>query len=128
MKRGVLDASALLALLNGEPGSEQVASIVTDGAAISTVNLAEVVAKLSEVGMPETLIHNALDLLGLEIVNFDFEQAYQVGLLRLLTRHAGLSLGDRACLALAQQLALPALTTDRAWEGLAIDITVQMIR
>jgi ribonuclease VapC len=128
MKRGVLDASALLALLNGEPGSGQVASVIADGATISTVNLAEVVTKLSEVGMPETFIHNALDLLGLEIVNFDFVQAYQVGLLRPLTRHTGLSLGDRACLALAKQLRLPALTTDRVWEGLDIDVTVQMIR
>ncbi len=128
MKRGVLDASALLALLNGEAGSELVASVIADGAAISTVNLSEVVTKLSEIGMPETPIHDVLDLLGLEIINFDFEQAYQVGLLRPLTRHAGLSLGDRACLALAKQLGLPALTTDRAWEGLAVDITVQMIR
>jgi ribonuclease VapC len=128
MKRGVLDASALLALLNGEPGSEQVASVIADGAAISAINLAEVVTKLSEIGIPEALIHDALDLLGLEIVDFDVEQAYQVGFLRPLTRHAGLSLGDRACLALAKQLGLPALTTDRAWEGLDIGVTVQMIR
>ena len=128
MKRGVLDASALLALLNGEPGSEQVADVIVDGAAISTVNLAEVVTKLSEIEMPEALIHEALDSLGLEIIDFDFEQAYQVGLLRPLTRHAGLSLGDRACLALAKQLGLPALTTDRIWERLAIDVIVQVIR
>jgi ribonuclease VapC len=128
MKRGVLDASALLALLNGEPGSEQVTSVIADGAAISAINLAEVVTKLSEIGIPEALIHDALDLLGLEIVDFDVEQAYQVGLLRPLTRHAGLSLGDRACLALAKQLGLPALTTDRVWEGLDIGVAVQMIR
>jgi ribonuclease VapC len=57
-----------------------------------------------------------------------FEQAYQVGLLRPLTRHAGLSLGDRACLALAKQLGLPALTTDRIWEHVAIGVPVQVIR
>lgn len=128
MKRGVLDASALLALLNGEPGSEQVASVVVDGATVSAVNLAEVVTKLSEIGMSEVSIHAALDLLGLEVVDFDFAQAYQVGLLRPLTRHAGLSLGDRACLALAKQLDLPALTTDRVWEKLEVDIAVQVIR
>jgi ribonuclease VapC len=128
MKRGVLDASALLALLNGESGSEQVAGIIVEGAAISAVNLAEVVTKLSEIGMPEALIHEVLDSLGLEIIDFDFEQAYQVGLLRPLTRHAGLSLGDRACLALAKQLGLPALTTDRIWERLAIGVIVQIIR
>jgi ribonuclease VapC len=128
MKRGVLDASALLALLNGESGSEHVAGVIVDGAAISAVNLAEVVTKLSEIGMPEALIHEVLDSLGLEIIDFDFEQAYQVGLLRPLTRHAGLSLGDRACLALAKQLGLPALTTDRIWERLAIGVIVQIIR
>jgi ribonuclease VapC len=128
MSRGVLDASALLALLNGEPGSEQVANVIVDGAVISTVNLAEVVTKLTEIGMSEVLIHDVLDLLGLEIVDLDFKQAYQVGLLRPLTRHAGLSLGDRACLALAQQLSLPALTTDRIWESLTIDVKVQVIR
>lgn len=128
MRRGVLDASALLALLNGEPGSEQVANVIVDGAVISTVNLAEVVTKLSEIGMSEALIHDVLDSLGLEIVDLDFKQAYQIGLLRPLTRHAGLSLGDRACLALAQQLALPALTTDRIWQNLAIDVKVQVIR
>jgi ribonuclease VapC len=128
MKRGVLDASALLALLNGESGSEYVASVIVDGAVISTVNLAEVVTKLSELGMPEVLLHDVLGSLGLEIVDFDFKQAYQVGLLRPLTRHAGLSLGDRACLALAKQLGLPALTTDRVWERLAIGVTVEIIR
>lgn len=128
MKRGVLDASALLALLNGESGSEQVAGVIVDGVAISAVNLAEVVTKLSEIGMPEALIHEVLDSLGLEIVDFDFEQAYQVGLLRPLTHHVGLSLGDRACLALAKQLGLPALTTDRIWERLAIGVIVQIIR
>ena len=102
--------------------------MIVDGAAISAVNLAEVVTKLSEIGMPEALIHEVLDSLGLEIVDFDFKQAYQVGLLRPLTRHAGLSLGDQACLALAQQLALPALTTDRIWESLTIDVKVQVIR
>jgi PIN domain nuclease of toxin-antitoxin system len=128
MRQGVLDASALLALLNNEPGSEQVAKAITDGAAISTVNLSEVITKLSELGMPEALIHDVIDLLSLEVIDFDLEQAYQVGLLRPLTRHAGLSLGDRACLALAKQLDLPALTTDRIWASLAIDINVQIIR
>ncbi len=128
MKRGVLDASALLALLNREPGSEQVASVVADGAAISAVNLSEVVAKLCEVDMPEAIVHDVLDLLGLEIVDFDTDQAYQTGLLRALTRHAGLSLGDRACLVLARQLDLPALTTDRVWESLTVGVTVQVIR
>ena len=93
MMRRVLDASALLALLNRESGSEQVANVVAEGAAISTVNLSEVVAKLGEAGMPEELVHEVLDLLGLEVIAFDIEQAYQSGLLRVLTRRAGLSFG-----------------------------------
>ena len=128
MTRGVLDASALLALLNREPGSEQVANVVAEGAAISAVNLSEVVAKLGEVGMPEGLVHEVLDLLALEVIAFDTEQAYQAGLLRALIRRAGLSFGDRACLVLARKLDLPALTTDRAWENVEVDVSVQVIR
>lgn len=127
MRRGVLDASALLALLNEEPGSDQVAKVIAEGVVISAVNLSEVVTKLSEIGMPDTLIHNVLDLLGLEVIDFNAEQAYQVGSLRRLTREIGLSLGDRACLALAKQLDLPALTTDRIWQNLDIGVIVQML-
>ena len=118
----------MLALLNREPGSEQVANVVANGAAISAVNLSEVVTKLYEAGMPEAVIHDVLDLLGLEIVDFNTDQAYQSGLLRALTRHAGLSLGDRGCLVLARELALPALTTDRVWESLNVGVTIQVIR
>jgi len=128
MRQSVLDASALLALLNQEYGSEQIAEVIADGAAISAVNFSEVVAKLSHAGMTEAAIHEALDSLGLEIVEFDIGLAYQTGFLRPLTRRAGLSLGDRACLALAQHLNLPALTTDRAWENLSLDIAIQVIR
>jgi ribonuclease VapC len=128
MSKVVLDASALLALLNEEPRSEQVATLIEEGAAMSTVNLSEVVAKLSEAGMPEEAIHEALDALGITMVDFDSASAYKAGLLRLATKKSGLSLGDRACLALAQQLGLPAVTTDRVWETLSIGITIQIAR
>ncbi len=128
MSSYVLDASALLVLLKGETGSERVVEAITDGAAISAVNFSEVVGKLCEGGMPEEAIHESLDLLELDIVEFDTALAYQVGLLRTHTKRAGLSLGDRACLALAQHLNLPALTTDRAWEGLLPGLNVQVIR
>jgi ribonuclease VapC len=124
----VLDASALLVLLKGETGSERVIEALMDGAAISAVNFSEVVAKLREGGMLEEAIHESLDSLELDIVEFDTEFAYQAGLLRPLTKSAGLSLGDRACLALAQNLNLPALTADRAWDGLSLGIRVQVIR
>lgn len=128
MSKSVLDASALLALLKEEPGSEQVIEAITEGAAISTVNFSEAVAKLNEAGMPEEAIHASLDSLGLEIVGFDTELAYLAGLLRPLTKQAGLSLGDRSCLALAQHLDLPAFTTDWQWSNLSLSIKIQLLR
>jgi ribonuclease VapC len=124
----VLDASALLAFLKQEGGVEEVATAITNGAVISAVNFSEVVSKLSDGGMPEAAIHDALDPISLSIIDFDVNLAYQVGSLRLLTRRAGLSLGDRACLALAQRLGVPAFTTDRAWKDLSLGIEVQVIR
>ena len=128
MSKSILDASALLALLKEEPGSEQVIEAITEGAAISTVNFSEVVAKLNEAGMPEEAIHESLDSLGLEIVNFGGELAYLAGLLRLSTKHAGLSLGDRCCLALAQNRNLPVFTTDRQWANLLSGIKIHVLR
>src|SRR5204863_1167733 len=118
MGTAVLDASALLAFLNKEKGSEQVAHSIMSGAIMSTVNVSEVIAKLSEANMPEDAIRETLDLLGIETVPFDMTYAYQAGLLRPMTKVLGLSFGDRTCLALAQHLRLPAVTADRAWQKL----------
>ncbi len=128
MSSSVLDASALLALINGEPGHQQVRAALLAEAAIGVVNLAEVVTKLVDAGMVELVIRQTLAPLRLEVVQFDAELAYRTGLLRRLTRQAGLSLGDRACLALAQYLALPVLTADRAWQGLQLGVAIQVIR
>ncbi|MDY7018943.1 MAG: type II toxin-antitoxin system VapC family toxin [Chloroflexota bacterium] len=127
MPEVVIDASALLALLNAEPGANVVAEALPGGV-ISAVNLSEVVAKLSEAGMPEKAIHQALQPLGLEIVPFDEEQSYHAGLLRTSTEDTGISLGDRACLSLAKMLGVVALTADRAWVGLSIGATIKVIR
>jgi PIN domain nuclease of toxin-antitoxin system len=124
----VLDASALLALLRQEPGSQQVREALRDGTAMSAVNVSEVVAKLAETGMPDHLIHVTLDPLGIATVDFDADLAYRAGLLRPATRQGGHSLGDRACLALAERLSLPVLTTDRSWQGLKLGLTVRVIR
>jgi ribonuclease VapC len=124
----VIDASALLALLNREHGEEAVAEAVARGATISTVNLSEVAAKLVDAGASEELIRRAIGALGLEIVPFDAELAYAAGMLRAATRAAGLSLGDRACLALAQHLGSEALTCDRTWSSLQLGATVRMVR
>lgn len=125
--RVVLDASALLVLLNSERGADVVAGTLP-GAAMSAVNLSEVVAKLAERGVPEREIRTALDGLGLEIYPFDRELAYLAGQLRARTRGRGLSLGDRACLALGLQLDASALTDDRSWSGLGIDVRIQVLR
>jgi len=123
----VIDASALLALLNSEPGADKVARAIP-GAAISALNLSEVVGKLCSAGLPEKSIRQALLGLGLEVVPFDEEQAYEAGMLRTATDGAGLSLGDRGCLGLARKLGLPALTADRSWLKLLAGITVRVIR
>jgi len=99
----VLDASALLALLNREPGHEEVARAIPR-AAISAINLSEVVAKLSDSSMLEETIREALDGLALEVHAFGRDLAYEAGLLRTATKPRGLSLGDRACLTLGRYL------------------------
>jgi ribonuclease VapC len=123
-----VDAAALLALLNGEPGGDEVRAAIALGAAISAVNLSEVVAKLAEAGMSEADIRVALAPLVRDVVAFDAALAYRAGLLRATTRSAGLSLGDRACLALAQQLGVPVLTADRQWQKLSLGVTIRAIR
>lgn len=128
MSSAVLDASALLALLNQEEGNEQVAELVASGAAISAVNLSEVIAKLSLLGMSESLIREAVEPLGLEVVPFDIDSAYRTALLLGPTKTLGLSLGDRACLALAAQAGLSAVTADRAWSEVRLDVSVRVIR
>lgn len=127
MTDAVIDASALLALLNGEPGAEIVAGYLTRGI-ISSVNLSEVVAKLADGGIPEHGIRNTLVPLGLNVSLFDEGQAYTAGLLRAATRDLGLSSGDRACLGLAKTLNVAALTADRAWAQLSIGVTIKVIR
>ena len=127
MPEAVIDASALLALLNDEPGADVVAEALPQGV-ISAVNLSEVIAKLCDAGMPEKAIHQALQPLGIEIVPFDEDQAYQAGLLRTSTQNFSISLGDRACLSLAKKLVVDALTADKAWAELSIGTTIKVIR
>lgn len=123
----VLDASAVLALLNNEPGAAKVASALND-ASISAVNLAEVAAKLSDYGMAQGDIENALGNLTLRVLPLDEAGALASAALRQPTRPAGLSLGDRCCLALGQAVGGSVLTADRAWTKLGLGITVTAIR
>ncbi|MCJ2136797.1 type II toxin-antitoxin system VapC family toxin [Methylobacterium sp. J-026] len=125
----VLDASALLCLLRTETGAEQVAEILPQSV-IGAVNLSEVYAKLAEAGGSESQITRALGVLRLAIEPFDDEQARIAGILRPPTRSIGLSLGDRACLALAKQRQSIAVTTDRVWSRLPanLGLSVRIVR
>jgi PIN domain nuclease of toxin-antitoxin system len=127
VSEAALDASALLALLNEEPGHETVASVISE-AVISAVNLAEVVGKLADQGIADQELRRAIDALGIAVIPFDEAQAYAAGLLRPQTRRAGLSLGDRACLGLARLRKAPAYTTDRGWRKVSAGVEVRPIR
>lgn len=123
----VLDSSALLALLWQEPGSDVVGTVI-DEAVMSAVNWAEVISKLQERGIDLDEAKPMLAEMSLTIVPFDQDQAFAVGALRMASKHLGLSIGDRACLALAKQLSSPAYTADKTWEKLKVGVEVKLIR
>lgn len=127
MARAVLDASAVLAVINGEPGAQAVAKVVGD-AAVSTVTMAEILSKLVEWEMQIDQARQTVDIFDFEIPAFDRPQADLAGYFRAVTRRQGLSLADRACLALAARLAVPAYTADQAWGGLGIGVDIELIR
>jgi PIN domain nuclease of toxin-antitoxin system len=129
----VLDASALLAHLRDEPGADVVAEAIASGAVISAVNLAEVFSRVADRGGDPAKLAAELTQSGLldgaiTIEPFTVADAIDAARLRPLTRDAGLSLGDRACLALARRLDAPALTADSEWQGAAHGVEVQPIR
>jgi len=123
----VLDASALLAQLFREPGHDRVDEALST-ACISTVNLAEAFTKLVRDGIDLAAVIVDVEQSGLLVVPFDDVQAALAARLWPETHGAGLSLGDRACLALAIDRDLPVLTADRAWASLGIAVPVQLIR
>ena len=127
MSHVVLDASAVLALLNSEPGAEAVEAVVSS-AALSTVNLTEVLSKLAEQGLDDEQLRLVATSLPCEIVPFDAGQAFAAAALRRTTRSKGLSLGDRACLAMAQAINGRALTTDTVWKEIDVGIAIEVIR
>jgi PIN domain nuclease of toxin-antitoxin system len=128
----VLDASALLAMLRHEQGAERVAAVVSGGALISAVNWAEALSRLVQVGGdPHEVAAQALprgEGGQLALVPYDDDQARETARLRPRTSSLGLSLADRAALALARLRGLPVLTTDRAWRSLHLSIKIEVIR
>ena len=127
MSKVVLDSSAVLAYLNDEAGGDVVEASL-GSALLSTVNLAEVVARLVSNGSPRSLVRQVVDMLDLEIMDFDRSLAEEAGAMVQATKHRGLSPGDRACLALAAREKLSALTADRAWHGLPVGVDIRLIR
>ena len=129
----VLDASALLAHLNNEKGADAVEGALVRGSAMSSVNLAEVLTRLARLGEEPASICRSLQAQGLfggrlSILAVTEGDAVAIAQLEAKTRAAGLSLGDRACLALARRLGLPAMTADRAWTRLKVGVVVEVIR
>lgn len=124
----VCDASAVLALVRDEPGADKVAVHIGQ-AAISAVNVQEVVKELLLSGLDEQTIRDLLDELRLDVRAHDLEAAYAAAGLHSQTREFGRGLGDRTCLALAIQLGVPALTADREWKKVkAKNLKVEFIR
>ncbi|MFZ0313824.1 MAG: type II toxin-antitoxin system VapC family toxin [Candidatus Korobacteraceae bacterium] len=128
MNNVVLDASAILAVVNGEAGQEKLTPEVLAAALCSTVNLAEVQAKLVSRGWsPDDAWEDAMSPIR-AAVPFSEEHARVAGSLVALTRALGLSLGDRACLALGMAMKAPVYTAEKAWSKLKLGIPVRVIR
>ena len=130
MSDDVVDTSSVLAVHLNEPGSDAIRELFErePKCSISAVNLAEVVSYLAHHGWDEEGVRESLAPFPLTVVPFGAQDAWQCGLLRPLTRSAGLSLGDRACIALAMRLGLPVVTMDRAWATLDLPVTVVVAR
>ncbi len=129
----VLDTSALLALVYEEPGAQRVEPALRRGAIMSMVNWAETLSRMADLGEPVQdavpKLRAQINALGtLDIVPFGEAHGHEVARLRALTRSLGLSLADRACLALGRLHRLPVLTTDRAWRSLRLSIKIDVIR
>jgi PIN domain nuclease of toxin-antitoxin system len=126
-RRHVFDATALLCLLFGEEGADEVERLLP-GALVSTVTYHEVLAKLADLGVSMTEARAMFDELVVEIVAVDRQQADVGSTLRGRSKGTGLSLGERSCLALAKTRSAIAVTTDAAWTGLDYGITITVIR
>jgi PIN domain nuclease of toxin-antitoxin system len=127
----VMDASALLALMQGERGGDVVNALIVEHECVaSSVNIVEVGTRLVDKGLAPAHLARTLKELDVQTIDFDLEQALLSASLRMTTRQAGLSLGDRACLALAQLMKGTAVTSDSAWQDVAdaAGMKVLMIR
>ena len=127
MNKVVLDSSALLAFINQEEGCLMVEEYLAHSI-MSSINISEVEADLSLIEMPEDTIKNIIDELNIEIIDFDQDQAIDTGFFRKKSKHAGLSLGDRACINLGTIKNLLVVTADKAWKKLKLNEKIVFIR
>ncbi len=127
MAEFILDSSALLAVLNHEPGGEKVIDLL-DRSVISAVNLAEMIGHLKLHGIPANKALDAVTTLVSNVIPFDANLAHIAGDMISQTKEFGLSLGDRACLATAKSMDLEAVTADRAWIKAAAGVKIKAIR
>jgi ribonuclease VapC len=123
----VVDASAALIPLRRERGPDRIADLLA-GSTLCAVNAVEVMTRLVDEGITEEEATRHLASLGLRVAPFDLDLAIGAAALRHPTRHLGLSLGDRACLALALREGLPVLTADQAWADLDVGVAVEVVR
>jgi len=123
----VLDASAVLTVYFDEPSADKVRAVLP-GALLSAVNYSEVIGKALDRGEAFSVGLRKLASMGLVIVAHDAQLARRAGELRPITKRLGMSLADRACLALAERERVPVLTADRAWSKLDLSIEVRLIR
>ena len=127
MKQVVMDASAIIACLLSELGATEAEPFLPYGR-VSTVNMAEVVTRFTRYGSTKEEIHGILRGLPVQTQAFDNDTATLTGMLESQTKAFGLSLGDRACLALGLTLQLPIITADRAWQKVSLPLEIRVIR
>ena len=125
--KAVLDASAILAYLQSEPGSETIEDVLS-GAAVSSVNWSEVVQKTLASKIAANNLRDDFEALGVRVHEFTADDAETAAALWQATRNFGLSLADRACLSLGMRLSLQVWTTDRNWARLKIKVPVRVVR
>jgi ribonuclease VapC len=129
MDRVVLDASALLAMMQSETGGDRVAALLLDPtqtALVSTLNWSETFDRLLRAGIPESTVERLLAQIGLQTVDFDVEQGKLAAKFRVA--FPALSLADRACLALAFTRKARAWTTDKSWARVKVGVPIEVLR
>jgi ribonuclease VapC len=128
MSVAVLDSSAVLAVILDEPGAEVVRALTSSAKVISAVNFEDVRTKLIDRGLRPHEALEAISRMRLQVEAFTDADAVMASDLRTDTKEAGLSLGDRACLALGKRLNAVVVTADRVWKDLQVRVRVELIR